>query len=337
MPYSSGGHASAQLDSGMLDIFLLGSAALAAALARGVEVQLIYVNKVIGTDEALVSRRVAGMPPRRIQSPKDLAGLTVGVPFGSSCHYHLIYLKELFEVCGARLVWSPTPHPHPAATDWPPPGLFGQIELEIRFMPPSEMLNAWESGRIDAAWSWNPTKTQLLRRGGFTLVNSGLLAEWGRPTLNLIVARSAFLNRNRRFVARVVRLMAMLDGAWLREATLAAAADGLADVADPLVGAAAALQAATGVGALAVGALAVEAALGAEAALGVEALAGEDLLYGGGKDSAAEQAAAASVRECRSAVEKGIEQAGFAVLAPDSLLASIADAAGYNHSLPSAR
>ena len=64
-------------------------------------------------------------------------------------------------------------------------------------------------------------------RGGETLVNSGLLAEWGRPTLNGIVGRNAFVDENTAFVARVVRLMAMLDTAWLREEGLTKAAEGL--------------------------------------------------------------------------------------------------------------
>eukprot|EP00967_Tisochrysis_lutea_P066977 scaffold87451_cov30-Tisochrysis_lutea.AAC.3 len=53
--------------------------------------------------QALVSRHVAttGAFPRRIRSPKDLHGLSVAVPFGSTCHYHLIFLMELFEVPAA--------------------------------------------------------------------------------------------------------------------------------------------------------------------------------------------------------------------------------------------
>eukprot|EP00962_Isochrysis_galbana_P036853 scaffold12817_cov73-Isochrysis_galbana.AAC.1 len=94
-------------------------------------------------------------------------------------------------------------------------------------MPPSDMVAAWDARTIDAAWVWNPALTDLVQRGGVSLVPSGLLAEWGRPTLNLIVARTAFLRAHPRAVRHLVRLMAMLDGAWVREASLAAAADGL--------------------------------------------------------------------------------------------------------------
>eukprot|EP00967_Tisochrysis_lutea_P066978 scaffold87451_cov30-Tisochrysis_lutea.AAC.4 len=44
------------------------------------------------------------------------------------------------------------------------------------------------------------------------------------------LCRSAFLREHPLLVEHVVRVMAMLDGAWFREASLAAAADGLAEV-----------------------------------------------------------------------------------------------------------
>jgi hypothetical protein len=110
-------------------------------------------------------------------------------------------------------------------TPSPPPPV--QIEVRMVFMPPSDMPLAWDTGTIDAAWAWNPARTELIQRGGVLLVPSGLLGEWGRPTLNLIVARTAFLRSHPLAVEHLVRLMAMLDGAWVREASLAAAADGL--------------------------------------------------------------------------------------------------------------
>lgn len=51
IPYAVGSHATGLLDSGLVDVFLLGSTALAAALSRGVELELIYVNRVVHDDE----------------------------------------------------------------------------------------------------------------------------------------------------------------------------------------------------------------------------------------------------------------------------------------------
>jgi hypothetical protein len=62
IPSAVGSHAAGLLDSGMVDVFLLGSTALAAALARGVELQLIYVNRVVYDDEV---RREGGRPGDR--------------------------------------------------------------------------------------------------------------------------------------------------------------------------------------------------------------------------------------------------------------------------------
>eukprot|EP00967_Tisochrysis_lutea_P066976 scaffold87451_cov30-Tisochrysis_lutea.AAC.2 len=51
VPYAIGSHAVAQLDGGLVDIFLLGSTALATALSRGVDVEVVYINRVVYNDE----------------------------------------------------------------------------------------------------------------------------------------------------------------------------------------------------------------------------------------------------------------------------------------------
>jgi len=171
VPRSVGSHALAQLDSGLLDLFLLDSTSLATALARGVGLSLLYINRVVNTDEALVARTVSRTAPQQkdIRSPKDLDGLTVGVPFGSSAHYHLSFLMELFEV-----------------------------QIDLRFLPPDDLLAAWDMGLIDAAWASNPTRSQLQAATAGTRSHRPSLPA---PTARLL--RRRLLDRCRRAAARL--------------------------------------------------------------------------------------------------------------------------------------
>ena len=89
LPQSSGGFAVAKLDDGDLDVALLGSTPAATGLARGVRMQTVYVAHMKGTSQGLMVRPDIG-------SPLDMTGKTFGTPFGSTAHYHMLYIRTLF-------------------------------------------------------------------------------------------------------------------------------------------------------------------------------------------------------------------------------------------------
>ena len=68
---------------------LLGSTPAAFAVARGVDVKNLYVAHEKGSSQGLLVRP-------GIQSPRDLGGKTFGTPFGSTAHYHMMYIQTLF-------------------------------------------------------------------------------------------------------------------------------------------------------------------------------------------------------------------------------------------------
>ena len=89
LPQASGGYVVAKLDEGDLEVALLGSTPAAFAVARGVDIKNIYVAHEKGSSQGLLVRP-------EIQSPPDLDGRTFGTPFGSTAHYHMMYIQTLF-------------------------------------------------------------------------------------------------------------------------------------------------------------------------------------------------------------------------------------------------
>ena len=88
LPQASGGYVVSKLDEGDLEVALLGSTPAAFAVARGVDITNFYVAHEKGSPQ--------GLTAARIQSPPDLDGRTFGTPFGSTAHYHMMYIQTLF-------------------------------------------------------------------------------------------------------------------------------------------------------------------------------------------------------------------------------------------------
>ena len=89
LPQASGNYVVAKLDEGDLEVALLGSTPAAMGLARGVDIKNIYVAHEKGSSQGLLVRP-------GIKSPMDLDGRTFGCPFGSTAHYHMMFIQTLF-------------------------------------------------------------------------------------------------------------------------------------------------------------------------------------------------------------------------------------------------
>ena len=87
--FSSAGDISTALASGDVPIGVLGSTGITAAATRGVDLELFWILDNIGKSEQLVAREGS-----EIESPADLAGKNVAVPFVSTAHFHLLMGME---------------------------------------------------------------------------------------------------------------------------------------------------------------------------------------------------------------------------------------------------
>ncbi|KAG7364268.1 taurine ABC transporter periplasmic ligand binding protein [Nitzschia inconspicua] len=191
-PQSSGRFAAARLDSGELHLAHLGSAPLAEALARGLRLVLLYITQYAGDSQGMYVR-----PGSNITNPLDLVDKTIGVPFGSTMHYQVLFLVNLF-------------------------GLKGKVRLLD--LSPSEIIKAWDEGRIDIGACWGIARDYLLKLGGAgnpdidpatPLVSAKVISDWGRETFTMLVADEKFTDEHPRFITYVTAVLSRLNDSYL--------------------------------------------------------------------------------------------------------------------------
>ncbi|QKZ07379.1 taurine ABC transporter substrate-binding protein [Pseudomonas eucalypticola] len=146
--------------SGDVQIGYVGSSPLAAAATRQLPVETFLIATQIGAAEALVARNGAG-----INSPQDLVGKKIAVPFVSTGHYSLL---------AALKQWKIDPS-----------------KVTILNLDPPAIIAAWKRGDIDATYVWDPA-LGVTKESGKVLITSGELAKVGAPTFDAWIVRKDF-------------------------------------------------------------------------------------------------------------------------------------------------
>ena len=175
--FTSGGDISTALASGDVPVGVIGSTGIAAATTRGVDLQLFWILDDIGHSEQLVARDGTG-----IAKPADLVGKTVGVPFVSTSHFHLLV--------GLEKVWGIDPS-----------------EVNILNMQPPQIVAAWQRGDIDAAYVWPPALSELLKSGK-PISDSAEIGAASVPTFDGLVVETSFAEDNPAFMAAFTKVLA---------------------------------------------------------------------------------------------------------------------------------
>ena len=176
--FNSGAKVVAAMASGDIDMAMVGSTPLAAALSQGLDLKLLWVSSIIGEAEALVVKP-------EIQSLIDLKGKTIATPFGSTSHYHLLTaLKSV--------------------------GL-SNSDLKVLNLTPSAISASWQKGDIDGAFVWSPALSEL-KKNGKVLISSANLAKQGSPTFDAFVGRSEFIQNERATAKALLRKVIDLHG-----------------------------------------------------------------------------------------------------------------------------
>ena len=177
--YDSGRHVNEALAESSIDIGLVGTSPAAAAISKGIPIEVIWIHDIIGDSEALAVREVSG-----IDQIEDLVAKVVAAPFGSTTHYHLMLSIKLANIKSG--------------------------EVNIINLEPPEMPTAWKRGDIDAAFVWEPTLSELLEQDGKVLFSSRQLVERGFPTADLCVVRKEFATK---YPSVVIKYLKNLDRA----------------------------------------------------------------------------------------------------------------------------
>lgn len=182
--FTTGLQAITALASNEVQITYAGVTPIAGAASSGVDLEVFWIIADISHSEALVVRRGSN-----IVAPQDLRGKRIAAPIGSTTHYHLLFALSQFQI--------------------------PRSQVTILNLNPNEIAKAWEDGSIDAAFIWEPTLGELIRRGE-VLVDSGQLGKWGRPTFDALIAKPNWAEANPEFMRAFVKTLAEVDNSYRR-------------------------------------------------------------------------------------------------------------------------
>lgn len=185
--YESGAKVINSMILGNVQIAQSGSSPIAAGISRGLDIEVVWILEDIAAAEALVARDGSG-----IVAPRDIVGKTIGVPFASTTHFHLLFALEQFGI--------------------------SQDEVTIRNMQPQQIAEAWQHGDIDAAFVWDPALGEI-KKTGKVMITSGILSGWGKATFDAIVVDRTFAAQNPDFMCRLIKTVAAADAAYRADPT----------------------------------------------------------------------------------------------------------------------
>lgn len=172
--FDSGVDANKALMSGGVDFATMGDTNGVVALTAGIPAKLLWINEMCGSNECLVVKKNSG-----IKKVADLKDKKIATPFASTSHYSLmITLKRA--------------------------GL--EHKVKLLDMDTQNIVAAWKRGNIDAAYTWQPTLSQL-QSDGRILVDSSDLSKVGYSTANITLVSKSFLKNNPNDVKKFVAVL----------------------------------------------------------------------------------------------------------------------------------
>lgn len=172
--FSSGPAALTSLASGSLDFMTtLGNPPTASAIARGVPLKVIWAMERYTTGEGLVVKKSSG-----ITSLQGLEGKTVALVKGSTSPFELDTALSLAGIPLSKVT-------------------------QQNYSPP-EMVAAWKTGNLQAAYVWTPFDNAMQQSGGrFIMYDQNVYKE--APIFNLAVVNSNWANSHKTLVEEFVR------------------------------------------------------------------------------------------------------------------------------------
>lgn len=194
--FDSGVAANQAFAAGSIDFAEMGYTNAVVACANNLPVELIWIHEVLGENEALVVKNNAN-----IKEIKELAGKKIATPFSSTSHFSL--LKALSEA-----------------------GI--EKKVTLLDMETAEIAAAWNRGDLDAAYTWEPTLSEI-KKTGTTIIDSKQLAERGYMTTNIELVNTKFSEKYTELVKEFILVLNEAGELYTTNPSSAAqyAADGL--------------------------------------------------------------------------------------------------------------
>ncbi len=178
--FGGGGDVIKAMASGEVPIGEVGSSPATAAAAQGMDIQIVWILDDINNSEQLVVSEKSG-----VKTLADLKGKKIATPFVSTSHYQLMFALSKAGI--------------------------NSKDLQILNMRPPEIAAAWERGDLDGTFIWDPVLSKLKAAGAKVLVSSADVAKQGAPTFDALMVNKAWADKNKEFVAALVKEMAKAD------------------------------------------------------------------------------------------------------------------------------
>ena len=157
--FDSGVDANKALLSNSVQLATMGHTNAVVAMAARIPVKLVWINDIIGSNEALTVRRKA-----HITNWDSFKGKSIATPFASTSHYSLMMLLKHHHLTG---------------------------KVRVLDMQTPEIVAAWQRGDIDGAYTWEPSLSALT--DGKVMINSRSMAQRGYLTANVTLATNSFM------------------------------------------------------------------------------------------------------------------------------------------------
>lgn len=172
--FESGPSALTEMASNKLDFMTtLGNPPTASAIARGVPLKVIWAMERYTTGEGLVVKKSSG-----INSLKGLEGKTVDLVQGSTSPFEL---DTALKNAGIPL-----------------------SKVTEQNMTPSEMVSAWKTNHIAAAYVWTPFDETMAQSGGkFLMYDQNVYKQ--APIFNLAVVNSNWASSHKSLVEGFIK------------------------------------------------------------------------------------------------------------------------------------
>lgn len=167
--FSNGVTLLSALRAGTVQIAYEGSVPFAAAASKGMPFKMFWINDAAGNSEELVVRKGIG-----INNPQQLEGKTVGVVVGSTSWLSLLATLKKYNI---------------------PDG-----SVNIENLSPGQILAAWKTKRIDAAFIWPPVLPLIKGSGRVLLSSKQLCDKDGVCTFTTMIVNRDWAQSNKKFL-----------------------------------------------------------------------------------------------------------------------------------------
>jgi taurine transport system substrate-binding protein len=172
--FNDGGEMMAAMASGNIQIgYAVGMTPFIIALSKGLPLTLISCNMDVDEIDNFVAKNGSN-----IESPADLVGKKLGVPFGSNCYFKVKSVLKVFRI--------------------------QENEVQLLDMAGPDIVAAFKRGDIDVGFIWQPFMGELLN-DGYKILEARDIGRWGFGVYDVGVVNSKFLEENRDMVVKFIR------------------------------------------------------------------------------------------------------------------------------------